>query len=379
MKKPWIYAIIALVVVAGVVFGMRGRGGGGIKIGANFELTGGVASFGQSALNGIKLGIDQANEAGALGGKKITLVEADNKSDNAEATNMATKLITQDKVVAILGPVTSGNTKAAATVAQDKKIPLLSPTATAAEVTQIGDYIFRACFLDEFQAKAMANFAFNTLKVKKAAMLVNSGDPYSTGLAQFFRQYFTQLGGSVVVEEKFLSGDTEFRPQLTKIKNAKADIIYVPAYYQEDGNIAKQAREMGINVPLAGADGWDSAELVGIAGAKNLNNVYYTNHYTPVDDDPAVQAFVKSYQDKYGSTPDALAALGFEAAGVLVDALKRAESPTPEKIREALASTSGLKVLRATITMGADRNPVKDAVIIELKEGQQVLRGTVQP
>jgi branched-chain amino acid transport system substrate-binding protein len=292
---------------------------------------------------------------------------------------MATKLISKDKVVALVGPVTSGNASAAAKVAQEAGIPLITPTATALEVTQIGDNIFRACFLDEFQAKAMSEFAYNTLKVRKAAILVNSGDPYSTGLAQFFRQYFTQLGGKVVVEEKFLSGDTEFRPQLTKIKNAKADVIYVPAYYQEDGIIARQAREMGITVPITGVDGWDSDQLVGIAGAKNLNNVFFTNHYTPADEDPAVQAFVAAYKEKYKANPDALAALGYEAGGVLVDALKRVESPTSENIKAALASVQNLKVLRANITMGADRNPIKDAVIVELKDGQQVLRGTVQP
>lgn len=379
LKKQWIYIIIALVVVLAVGIAIQRNNGGGkeIKIGGNFELTGAVASFGQSTRDGFKLGIEQANESGALGDKKIKLIEVDNKSDNAEATNMATKLITQDKVVAVVGPVISSNAKAAGEVAQSNKVPLLSPTATALDVTAVGEYVFRACFLDELQAKAMAQFAYNTLKLRKAAILSDSGDSYSTGLAQYFKQYFTQLGGKIVSEEHFLKGDAEFRPQLTKIKGAKADSIYIPAYYSEDGNIARQAREMGITVPLLGVDGWDSSELAGIAGAKNLNNVYFTNHYTPADQDPAVQAFVTSYKEKYGKTPDALAALGFEAAGMLVDAINRAEKPTPENIRDALATVSNLKVLRAAITVGPDRNLIKDVVIVELKNGEQVLRESV--
>lgn len=380
-KKQWMYVVIAVVVVAlGLGIGIsRRKGSKDIKVGANFALTGGVASFGQSALNGIKLAIDEANEQGVLGNRKIALIEVDNKSDNAETTSMATKLISKDKVVAMLGPVISNNSIAAGNVAQEMKVPMLTPTATAPAVTEVGEYVFRTCFLDDFQGYAMAEFAYNELKSRKVAMLVNSGDPYSTGLAQYFRERFEALGGKIVLEEKYQSKDTEFRPQLTKIKGSGADMIYVPGYYEEQGNIARQAREMGINVPLTGGDGWDSAKLVEIAGAKNLNNIFFTNHYTSGDDDPAVQAFVQAYQERHGEVPDAFAALGYETGWIMVDAIQRAESPTPEKIREALAATQDLKILRATITMGEDRNPVKDAVIVELKDGQQVLRGVVNP
>lgn len=381
MKKQWVYVVIAVVVVAlGLGVGVsRRKGSNDIKIGANFALTGNVASFGQSALNGIKLAIDEANEQGALGDRKIVLVEADNKSDNAETTNMATKLITKDKVVAMLGPVISNNAIAAGNVAQKMKVPMLTPTATAPAVTEVGEHVFRTCFLDDFQGYAMAEFAYDTLKSRKVAMLVNSGDPYSMGLAEYFKERFQELGGKIVAEEKYQSKDTEFRPQLTKIKGAGADMIYVPGYYEEQGNIARQAREMGINVPLTGGDGWDSGKLAEIAGAKNLNNVFFTNHYTAGDDDPAVQAFVQGYEERHGEVPDAFAALGYETGWLLVDALKRAESLKPEHIREALASIQDVKVLRATITMGEDRNPVKDAVIVELKDGEQVLRGVVTP
>jgi branched-chain amino acid transport system substrate-binding protein len=379
LKKQWlIIAIVAvLAIVVGIVLSNRG-GSDEILIGVNMELTGALASFGQSTFNGFSLYIDQANEQDMLNGRKIKLVKLDNKSQDAEAASIATRLISQ-KVVAMVGPVTSGKTIAAGNVAQEKKIPLLSPTATAESVTQIGDYIFRACFLDDFQAKAMAEFAYVTLNVRKAAILMNSGDDYSTGLAASFKKYFTALGGQVVLEETFLSDDVEFRTQLTKIKNSSADVIYVPAYYNEDGLIARQAREMGINLPITGVDGWDSDSLISIAGASALNNIYFTNHYTPADDDPQVQAFVTAYQEKYGSTPDALAALGFEGGAMLVDALKRAQSITPAAIRDALASITNLKALRANITVGPDRNLLKDAVIVELKDGVQHLRGSVRP
>jgi branched-chain amino acid transport system substrate-binding protein len=377
-KQTWV--IIAVVAVLAIVLGIALSNRGGkdeILIGVNMELTGDLASFGQSTFNGLSLYIEQANEQGLLD-KEIKLIKLDNKSQDAEAAAIATRLISQ-KVIAMVGPVTSGKTIAAGNVAQEKKVPLLSPTATAESVTQIGEYIFRSCFLDDFQAKAMAEFAYVTLNVRRAAILMNSGDDYSTGLAASFKKYFTALGGQVVLEETFLSSDNEFRTQLTKIKNSSADSIYVPAYYNEDGLIARQAREMGITLPILGVDGWDSEKLIEIAGASALNNIYFTNHYTPADEDPQVQAFVKAYEEKYGTTPDALAALGFEGGAMLVDALKRAESYTPEAVRDALASIKDLKALRARITVGSDRNLLKDAVIVELKDGVQHLRGTVSP
>ena len=381
LKRQTVYVIIAVLVIAvGLGIGLSRRSGGKeIRIGGNFELTGGVASFGVSARNGIVLALEQANEQDVLDGYKIKLIEADNKSDNAETTNMATKLITKDNVVAMLGPVISSNSIAAANVAQEMQVPMLTPTATAPDVTKVGDYIFRACFMDDFQAIAMAESAYNTLGSRKAAMLVNSGDPYSTALASFFRQRFEELGGQIVAEEKYLSKDTEFRPQLTKIKSSGADMIYIPGYYEEQGAIARQAREMGINVPLTGGDGWDSAKLVEIAGAENLNDIYFTNHYSAGDDDPVVQEFVKAYEARFGHVPDAFAALGYEAGWILVDALKRAESFTPKAIRDALAATENLKILRANITMGADRNPIKDGIIVELKNGVPSVRDVIQP
>lgn len=381
LKKQTVYVIIAVLVIAvGIGIGLSRRSGGKeIRIGGNFELTGGVASFGVSARNGIVLALEQANEQDALDGYKIKLIEADNKSDNAETTNMATKLITKDQVVAMLGPVISSNSIAAGNVAQEMKVPMLTPTATAPDVTKVGDYVFRACFMDDFQAIAMAEFSYNALGSRKAAMLVNSGDPYSTALASFFRQRYEELGGKIVAEENYLSKDTEFRPQLTKIKSSGADMIYIPGYYEEQGAIARQAREMGINVPLTGGDGWDSAKLVEIAGAENLNDIYFTNHYTAADDDPVVRKFVEAYESKFGHVPDAFAALGYEAGWILVDALQRTDSFTPAAIRDALAATEDLKILRANITMGEDRNPIKDGIIVELKNGAPSVRDVITP
>jgi len=381
LKKQSVYMIIAVLVIAvGIGIGLSKRSSDkDIRVGGNFELTGGVASFGLSARNGIALAIEHVNEQDFLEGRKIKLIEADNKSDNAEATNMATKLISKDKVVATLGPVISSNAIAAGNVAQNLKVPLLTPTGTAPEVTEVGEYVFRACFLDDFQGIAMAEFAYNTLKSRKAAMLVNSGDPYSTGLAKYFKQKFEELGGKIVAEENYLAKDTEFRPQLTKIKDSNADMIYVPGYYEEQGAIVRQAREMGIKVPFTGGDGWDSSKLVEIAGAENLNDVYFTNHYTAADEDPTVQEFVQAYEEKFGQVPDAFAALGYEAGWMLADAIKRAESPTPEAIRDALAETKDLRVLRASISMDENRNPVKDGIIVELKNGEQTLRDVITP
>ncbi|HHW08402.1 MAG TPA: ABC transporter substrate-binding protein [Firmicutes bacterium] len=382
MKSKTILIVLLVVVVAVIgIFAAVKRGGGKeeIRIGGNFELTGNVASFGNSTLKGVQLALEQANASGELK-KKVVLVQVDNKSDVAEAANMATKLVEQDKVVALVGPVISTNAISAGKVAQSLKVPMISPTATNPVLTEIGEYVFRACFIDDFQGRVMADFAYNQLGSRRAAILFDNGSDYAKGLSKYFKETFTQLGGTIVAEEAYLAGDTEFKPQLTKINAAKADMIYIPGYYQEQGLIARQARQMGINVPLTGGDGWDSSELVNIAGAENLNQIYFTNHYSPDDNSPNVQSFVAAYKEKYnGEVPDALAALGYEGGRLLINAINNADPVTPENIQKALSATKNFPGLGGEFTFDENRNPIKSAVIIELVNGKQVFKTVVQP
>lgn len=385
MKKLTKVLLTATIAVATVVF--AGCGGKtqttDIKIGANFEMTGGVAQYGQSAANGIKLAFKETNAAGGVLGKQLTLIVADNKSEPSESTNAITKLINQDKVVAVMGPAASSNVLAAAPVAQASKIPLLTPTGTNPKITvedgKVKDYVFRSCFIDPFQGKIMANFAANTLKAKSAVIYIDSSSDYSKGLAKNFEESFAQKGGSVVAKEAFLQKDQDFRATLTKIKALNPDVIYLPAYYEEVAKIIKQARDMGITVPILGTDGWDSPKLVEIAGAAATNNTFFTNHYSAQDKDPRVQKFVEAYKKEYGQNPDALAVLGYDGALMMIDAIKRANSTDPAKIKEALAQTSNLQVVSGVLSLDANHDPVKSAVIIEMKDGAQTFREKINP
>ncbi len=390
MSKKWLSLISVALAVS--MFAVLAVGCGGtaktdsadIKIGGDFEITGGVANFGKSTVNGIQLAFKEANAKGGVLGKKLVLVLADNKSEPSEAGNAITKLITQDKVVTVLGPVASSNVLAASQIAIDNKIPLLTATATASKVTvgddgKVKDYIFRACFIDPFQGEVMANFAAKSLKVKTAAIYIDNASDYSKGLAQVFEEKFVQNGGQIVAKEAFLAKDTDFKSALTKIKAANPDVIFIPAYYQEVGLIVKQARELGITTTMIGTDGWDSPKVVEIAGASALNNTFFSNHYSPEDKDPHVTAFVEAYKKEYGQVPDALAALGYDAALMLIDAIKRANSTEPVKIKDALAQTKNLQVSTGILTLDPSHNPVKSAVVIELKDGKQTFKEKINP
>lgn len=359
--------------------------GGEIKIGANFELTGEISTYGTSAVNAIKLAFDDINAKGGVLGKQLVLVEKDNKSESTESTSVATALASEGEVVAILGPISSGNTMAASQPVIDAKIPLLTPTATNPDVTvdpknnKVKEYIFRSCYLDSFQGKVTAEFAANDLKAKKAVILIDNGNDYSKGLAKYFTENFENAGGKVVDSEGFISKDNDFRAIITKIKDTKPDVIFVPAYYEAVGKIVKQARELGIDVPFVGTDGWDSPKLVEIAGKNALNNTYFSNHYTPEDTDPKVQAFVKAYKAEYNQTPDALAALAYDSAMLMADAITRAGAADPEKIKEALATTKGFEGVTGKVDLDANHNPIKSVVMIEMKDGKQTVNKKVQP
>lgn len=390
MSKKWlslISTVLAFSMLAVLAVGCGGPAktdSAEIKIGGDFEITGGVANFGKSTVNGIQLAFKEVNAKGGILGKKLVLVLADNKSEPSEAANAITKLITQDKVVTVLGPVASSNVLAASQIAIDNKIPLLTATATASKVTvgddgKVKDYIFRACFIDPFQGEVMANFAAKSLKVKTAAIYVDNASDYSKGLAQVFEEKFIKNGGQIVAKEAFLAKDTDFKSALTKMKASNPDVIFIPAYYQEVGLIVKQARELGMNTPMIGTDGWDSPKVVEIAGASALNNTYFSNHYSPEDKDPHVTSFVEAYKKEYGQVPDALAALGYDAALMLIDAIKRANSAEPAKIKDALAQTKNLQVSTGILTLDASHNPVKSAVVIELKDGKQTFKEKINP
>lgn len=352
-----------------------------IKVGANFEITGNVANYGTTARDGFKLAIKEANEAGGVNGKQITIVEADNKSDPAESANAATKLISDDKVVAIVGPATSGAVQAESQIATENKIPIIAPCATSPDITvengQVKPFVFRGCFIDPLQSNTMANFAFNELKAKTAVIYLDSSTDYSKSLAEVFKNKFEALGGKVVMQEAFVAKDQDFKATLTNIKTANADVIYVPAYYEEVGKIVKQARELGITQPILGVDGWDDTKVVDIAGADALNNTYYVTHY--IDTDPDVKAFVDSFTKEYGHAPGVFAALGYDAGKMLVDAIKRAGSTDPEAIQKALAETKDLQVGTGKLTVDENHNLIKNAFIIEMKDGVKTLKERVTP
>ena len=391
MKKHF---MMVLVVLLSVGLLLAGCGGGDkakpaapasteIKIGGNFEMTGGIANFGKQTVNGIQLAFKEINAAGGVNGKQLKLILADNKSEPAEATNAVTKLITQDKVVAVLGPVASSNVLATLQVAQDNKIPVLTATGTNEKITvdggKVRPFAFRGCFIDPFQGKVMANFASNTVKAKTAVIYVDQSSDYSKGLKQSFEEAFVKNGGKVLSTEAFLQKDQDFKATLTKIKALNPEVIFIPAYYEEVGKIVKQARELGITVPLLGTDGWDDPKVVEIAGAKSLDNTFFSNHYSSQDTDPAVVKFVAAYKKEYNQEPSALAALGYDSGLMIADAIKRAGSAEGAKIAEALAATKDLKVSTGILTIDANHNPVKSAVVIEMKDGKQTFKTKVNP
>lgn len=392
MKKT--YRVTALFTALILVLGLLAGCGSGstqaanskeINIGGDFELSGNVATFGTAAANGVQLYFDEVNAKGGVLGKKLNFIKMDDKSDATESANVATNLITQQKVCAILGSTTSGDTLGFVQVGEDNKVPILSTSATNPDVTvdpatgKVRDYVFRACFIDPFQGTVMANFAQNTLKAKTAVIYVDNTAPYSKGLAKYFKESFIKNGGKILDEEAYVPDDQDFNATLTKIKGFNPDVVYLPGYYEQVGKIVKQARDLGITVPFLGGDGWDSPKLAAIAGAKALNNTFFSNHYSSQQSDPAVQDFVKKYQAKYNQVPDSMAALGYDAAILIVDAIQKAGSADPTKIKDALAAEKDVKAVTGTLSIDKNHNPVKGAAILEMKDGKQVYKTYVKP
>ena len=352
-----------------------------IKVGVYGDLTGPTASFGQSTKNGVELAVAEINAAGGVNGKKIELVIEDDQGTPEKAKTVISKLISQDKVQAVIGEVASTNSLAAAPVAQEAKIPMISPSSTNPQVTEKGDYISRVCFIDPFQGSVMAKFAANTLKAKTAAIFGDVNSDYSKGLTTFFEQEFVKLGGSVLTKESYTQQDPDFKGQLTKIRQLNPDVIYIPGYYGQVGIIAKQARELGMNQPLLGGDGWDSPDLWKLGG-ESLKNAYISNHYSAENPAPEIQNFVKNYTAKFGTAPDSLAALAYDAAKVLADAIKRAGGAGDSaKLKDAINSTKDFAGVTGSITLDANRNAVKPAVVLELtpSESKFTYKETIYP
>ncbi len=355
-----------------------------IKVGLNYELSGNVATYGQSLTAGIELAMEEINAAGGALGKEIELIKVDNKSDSAEAANVSTRLITRDNVVAILGPATSGNTKGATPPAMQNKVPLISASATDDDVTvdskgNVREYIFKTCFSDSFQGVTMANFAYTDLGLKNAAILFDNTSDYAKGLMKSFKETYPSLGGNILVEEAYQSNETDFKAVLTNIKAANPEVVYVPGYYEEVGLIVKQARELGLDVPILGGDGYDSPKMAEIADAKSLEKVYYTNHYSPMDDSPEVVEFREAFTAKYGKEADAFNALGYDLAYFLVDSINKAGKAEREAIKDALASTKDFKGVTGSLSIDEFHNPIKAVTILELVDGSPVFLKKLEP
>jgi branched-chain amino acid transport system substrate-binding protein len=350
-----------------------------IRIGFFGDLSGPTFNFGQSASNGVLMAADEINQAGGINGRKIDIVTEDDKGSPELAAQITGKLIDRDKVIAIIGAGASGNSLAAAPKAQSAHIPLIAPSSTNPAVTQAGDYIFRACFIDAFQGEVMARFAANTLKAKKAAIMLDFNSPYSRGLTEFFEFSFAKLDGQIIVKQSYSQGDADFRGQLSAIKSANPDVIYIPGYYGDVAIIARQARQLGLTAPLLGADGWDAPELWELGGDA-LNGCYISNHYSVEDPSETIQKFARDYRQRFGNlTPDAHAALAYDALRFLAEAIRKAGTTEGQKLRDALAETKNFPGVTGIISMDKDRNAVKPAVILKLEDRRYIYQETIQP
>jgi len=349
-----------------------------IKIGAVSCISGPLSTFGVSSIRGARMAIEEFNAKGGVLGQSVDLVVDDNGSKAGETARITRKFLSQDHVVAILGDLTSSATMEAAPLAQEAHVPLITPTATAVSVTKVGDYVFRSCFTDPFTGRIMARFAIDHLHAQRGVILTDIKQDYSIGVSAELSSYYRQEGGQIQQEFSFSSGDTDFRAQLSSLKSLQPDVVFVPAYYTEAALILRQARQLGIKAPFVGGEGWDSPSLVAVAG-KSAEGSFYTNHFSPDDPEPLVQTFVRAYKTKYGTAPDALAALWYDGAGLLADAIRRAGSTEPAKIRDALATTKNFQGVTGNISLDEQRNASKPVVVVTIANGQVKMVQRVEP
>ena len=352
-----------------------------VKIGLNFELSGGTANYGTPEFKAAKLAIKQAND-NKDNKLKYTFVEGDNKSASDESTSVATKLVTSDGVHGIVGPATSGNSSATYQVANDNKVLVVSPSATAKDVTlnngKVYDYVFRVCFEDDYQGGAMAAYTYDTLGKTKVAVLSDSSSDYAKGLSKAFQKKFKEKGGSVVTELSYQEKDNDFKVQLTKIKDMDFDVIYIPGYYNEVGQIIKQARGMGINTPIVGGDGFDSTDLVKLAEKQNLNDVYFTTAYTTVNASEELTAFINAYKEEYDEEPGMFAALAYDATNVMIQSFEKAGSADSEKAQKEMAKLD-FKGITGSFTFDKTHTPKKTALVVKMVDGVQTEAVEVDP
>ncbi|QRN95696.1 ABC transporter substrate-binding protein [Archangium violaceum] len=349
-----------------------------VLLGQVGSLTGSEATFGISARNGIAMAVEEANAAGGVKGKKLAVRVYDSQGKPEEAAQAVTRLITQDKVAVILGEAASSNSMAMAEKAQAAGVPMITPSSTNPAVTKKGDYIFRVCFIDPFQGFVMAKFARDNLKMNRVAVLQDNKSAYSVGLTDVFSRKFSEMGGTIAGNESYSKGDTDFRAQLTALKKTKPQALFVPGYYTDVGIIARQARELGLTVPLLGGDGWESDKLFELGG-EAIEGSYYANHYSVDNPDPRVQGFISKYKAAYGAVPDSVAALAYDAAMLSIDAMKRAPDLSGASIRDAIASTKNFPGVAGTINLDENRDPVKQAVILKVEGGKTKFVTTVEP
>ncbi len=351
-----------------------------IPVGEYASLTGPEATFGINSDNGVQLAVEEINGAGGVLGRKIKVLVEDDQSKPGQPSSAVKKLIANDKVVAVIGEIASSRSLEAAPICQDAKIPMVSPGSTNPAVTEKGDYIFRVCFIDPFQGTVMAKFALDTLHAKKVAILSDVTSDYSKGLSQYFTEYYKAHGGQIVIERSYSGGgkDKDFRAQLTAIKSTQPDAIFVPGYYTEAGLIGKQARILGLKVPLLGGDGWDSPKLAEIAGS-SLDGCYFSTHFSPADQNPKVQDFVKKYTAKFKTAPDGMAPLGYDAMMILADAIKKAGSTDGDKVRAALAGVKDYDAVTGKISIDEKRNATKSAVVLQVQGKDNKFVASVAP
>jgi branched-chain amino acid transport system substrate-binding protein len=350
-----------------------------LRIGAFMSLTGDTAQYGISALNGMRLAVEEANARGGVGGHRVELIPQDTRSDTAETEQVVRRLTEELKVHALIGEIVSSRSLAAARVAQSERVPMLTPSATSTEVTKQGDYVFRSCYTDPFQGAALAQFAARKLNAHRAALLVDGGQRYSIELSRVIREEFARQGGEVVVEQEYREGAGDFTAQLLEITGARPDVIFIPGYYLEAGLLARQAKDMGITAPLVGGDGWDSPRLYEIGGQALAGN-YFSSHFSADDPDPQVQRFVEDYRRLFNSAPDAFAATAYDAARIMLEAAARATSLDRTAIRDALAETREFPGVTGTVTFNAERNAVKPIVIVRILDfGKQSVEAHISP
>jgi len=373
-----VLATLVLFSVALVFTGCGKQEADEIRIGVIAPETGAVAAYGEGARDGILLAFDKINAEGGIDGKQIKVILEDNKGDQAETTNVVNKLISKDKVVAIIGPVISGTSNVAAPICNKEQIPMITPTGTAVEITKAGEYISRVCFLDSYQGTVMARYAVENLQAKTAAVLYDVASDYSIGMKDVFVEVFTECGGEIIETVSYTSGDADFSAQLTKIKAANPDVIYLPAYYNDDSLVLRQAQGLGINATFLGGDGWDAQELIDSAGVA-AEGCLFTTHYSASDPSTIVQNFLQDYQDKYEKFPIVFAPLGYDAAMLLADAIDRADSLDSEKIKDAINATKNFPGVTGQLSLNEDGDPIKEVAIVTVKDGEFELVTKMRP